>query len=435
MKIPTMALAAVAMLSLAGLTGCAAGGTTTASSTGCDGKLPSGTTDISVWYHNGEAPDVAAMTQLAASFNASQKKVHVTLKVIPDMTASVKGAAASKQLPDVLDTDSANAANEAWSGYLRPLDSCIPASLKADLLPSIVSGGTYAGHQYAVGLVDSGMAMYAYKSDLVKAGVRIPTGLSDAWTASEFTDALAKLRAAGHKQPLDLWKTSPCAYCTETYLWSSGGDLVDRKTYKTASGFINSPDAVTGLTTFQSWFKDGYVDDNSDGAAFLNHRVSLSWNGFWQYKPFAAAAGSDLLVLPMPNMGKGATNTQGSWQWTMTKSSKDPDALWAWIAYTLEPQNVAAIATSNSGVPSRKSVLATSALYGSNGPLALIGDGLAAGKTVARPMTPGYPAMDAAYATAITDIIAGKDVKTALDTAADAINSDLKQNEYYPTPK
>lgn len=423
----------------------AATATTNASTTpaaaggGCDGKLPSGTTTLDVWYHQGEQADADLMKQMATSFNSSQTDVKVNLKEIPgaDYASTVKGAAAAKQLPGVLDADSSYAFNYAWSGALQPIESCIPAALKSDLLPSIVSGGSWAGHQWGVGLVDSGVALYASKKALTKAGVRIPTGYSDAWTATEFDDVLAKLKTAGFVKPLDVWKNIgkgefyPYAYAP--LIWSAGGDLIDRTSYKTAGGVLNSPASVKALTEFQNYFKNGYVDDNTDTNAFLSGRSALSWVGFWQYAPFKKALGDDLLVLPLPNYGTKPAGAQGSWQWTMTKGV-DPDVAWKWMAYTMSADNVAAMAKANSGVPALQSVLAKNDLYGPSGGLALIGEALAKGYSVARPPHPAYATISGAVAQAFQDAIDGKDPKAALDAAVKTIDDDLKANNYYPLP-
>lgn len=408
-------------------------------SAGCDGKLPGGKTTLDVWYHQGEQADADLMKQMAATFNSSQSDVQVNLREIPgaDYATTVKGAAASKQLPGVLDADSSYAFNYAWSGDLQPIENCIPAALKSDLLPSIVARGSWAGHQWGVGLVDSGVAMYASKKALTKAGVRIPTGYKDAWTAAEFDDVLSKLKSAGYVKPLDVWKNIgkgefyPYAYAP--VIWSAGGDLIDRSTYKTADGALNSPAVVKAMTEFQGYFKNGYVDDNTDSNAFTAGRSALSWVGFWQYAAFKKALGDDLLVLPLPNYGKQPAGAQGSWQWTMTKGV-DPDVAWKWIAFTMQADNVAAMAKANSGVPALQSVLATNDLYGPTGGLALIGEALAKGYSVARPPHPAYATISGAVAQAFQDVIDGKDPKAAMDEAVSTIDGDLKANDFYPLP-
>jgi multiple sugar transport system substrate-binding protein len=98
-------------------------------------------------------------------------------------------------LPCLLDFDGPFVYNYAWSGYLLPLDEYVSAEVKADFLPSIIEQGTFAGKLYSLGTFDSGLTIWGNKAYLEKAGVRIPTGIDDAWTQEEFMDALKKLQA------------------------------------------------------------------------------------------------------------------------------------------------------------------------------------------------------------------------------------------------
>jgi multiple sugar transport system substrate-binding protein len=107
----------------------------------------------------------------------------------------VRAAAASGDLPDVLDFDGPFLYNYAWSGKLKPLDSCVPRRLLDDLLPSIRQQGTYAGRLWGLGTFDSGLGLYVRPSILRAIGARIPTGPDDAWTAAEFTEILHRLGA------------------------------------------------------------------------------------------------------------------------------------------------------------------------------------------------------------------------------------------------
>ena len=119
-------------------------------------------------------------------------------------TEQVRAAAASGNLPDVLDFDGPFLYNYAWSGKLKPLDSCVSQPLLNDLLPSIRQQGTYAGRLWGLGTFDSGLGLFVRPSILRKVGARIPTDPDDAWTAAELTDILHRLRRAGYRRPLDL---------------------------------------------------------------------------------------------------------------------------------------------------------------------------------------------------------------------------------------
>ena len=115
--------------------------------TTCDGTVEGpATTYITVWFHTGQPSERQTLGRQVAAFNASQQQVRVKLIDIPEAgyAAQVRSAAATGNLPDVLDFDGPYLYNYAWSGKLKPLDSCISRTrLRADLLPSIFAQGTY----------------------------------------------------------------------------------------------------------------------------------------------------------------------------------------------------------------------------------------------------------------------------------------------------
>ena len=242
-------------------------------------------------------------------------------------------------LPDVLDFDGPNLYNYAWSGKLKPIDSCVSTGLREDLLPSILQQGTYAGRLWGIGTFDSGLGLYVRPSILTSAGIRIPTGPGDAWTVDEFTGVLQRLRQAGFSQPLDLQLDEPnpewYTYGFAPAVWSAGGDLIDRATYRKVDGFLNGPPAVHALTILQQWYKEGYVDPNTNGDAFEEGRSPISWIGHWFYDRYAKAFPADVQVVPLPNFGNGTATASGSWQWGITSNATDGDAVWRFLEFLL----------------------------------------------------------------------------------------------------
>src|SRR4029079_10523628 len=137
----------------------------------------------------------------------------------------VQAAAAHGGLPDVLDFDGPNLYNYAWSGKLKPIDSCVSASLPRDLLPSIRRQGTYAKRLWGLGTFDSGLGLFVRPSILKRAGIHLPS--HDGWTADAVTPILQRLREAGYERPLDLQLDEPnpewYTYGFAPAVWSAGG--------------------------------------------------------------------------------------------------------------------------------------------------------------------------------------------------------------------
>jgi len=404
----------------------------------CGGSSSSGPVTIKAWFHSGTGAERDVLTAQVAAYNASQKNVKVDLVLLPEGTYNdqVKAAAASNGLPDVLDFDGPNLYNYAWNKSIVPIDKYISSTLKADLLPSIISEGTYNNKLYGIGTFDSGLGLYARKSVLQANNIRIPTGPNDAWTAAEFTQALKTLQTAGYAKPLDLkynyGKGEWFTYGFSPILQSAGSDLINRSNYQTATGTINSDQSVKALTVFQSWFTNNLVNLNTDDKSFINGQAAISWVGHWQYVDYAKAF-SDLVVLPLPDFGKGSKTGSGSWQWGITASSQHQDAAGSFMNYLLQPDEIIRITTANGAVPATKTAVAKSPLFATGGPLNIYIQQLQSSVAIARPQTPAYPTITSAFAKAIDDITKGGDVKQALDEAAKTIDQDIKDNSGYPT--
>jgi multiple sugar transport system substrate-binding protein len=259
---------------------------------------------------------------------------------------------------------------------------------------------------------------------------------------AEFDRALAALAAKDpDKQVLDLklnYRGEWATYGFSPIIQSAGGDLIDRRNYRTAAGILNSPAAVAAMQSVQNWVREGYVDPNIDDAAFTSGRVALSWVGHWAYKDYAKAVGKDLVVLPLPNFGTGAKTAQGSWNWGITTncpSGECQKSAMKFLEFLLQPEEVLAMANVNGAVPGTKRAISKSQLYAPNGPLRLFAAQLLAKETVPRPQTPAYPVITSAFQEVFANIRNGLPVKTALDKAATTIDLDLQDNQYYPAVK
>jgi multiple sugar transport system substrate-binding protein len=423
------------------LTGC--GGSDTVAAAACDGEITVDT--VTMFAHEGSEAD--AISAAIDGFNSgagSDLGLTVDLTLIPEgnYTDNVNAAAASGDLPDIIDHDGPNMSNLAWAGNLSPLDECMPDDLRDNVLPSLIEQGTYADQLWSVGSFDSGLGLYAWRSALEEAGARIPEGIDDAWTAEEFRGVLEALQGAGYDTPLDpkFWYGSQgewFSYAYQPVVWSAGGDLVTREGDLEAEGVLNSAESVSGLETFQGWIEDGLVDTAAaDDSNFLNKEAPISWVGHWMYQAYKDAAGDDLVVLPLPDFGTGTKTGMGSWAWAMSSTVEDPDAAWAVIEYLMSDEVIGEITTANGAVPGTQTAIDASELYGEGGDLRLFVEQLQAAPDVAvpRPLTPAYPTITSEFRTVIDDVIQGADVQETLDAAAAAIDEDIAANEGYPPP-
>jgi multiple sugar transport system substrate-binding protein len=396
---------------------------------------------LNIWVHTGQAAERETITAQVKKFNQSENDIQVKLTFIPQgsYNSQVQAAALSKDLPDVLEFDGPYVYNYVWQKNLIPIDDLISPELKNDLLPSIIEQGTYADRLYSIGTFDSGLGIYGNRKLLENARVRIPENNTDAWTAAEFNQILAKLRNQDPNQDgevLDLKLNYGSEWFTYGFypiIHSAGSSLLKVKDDSLqADGKINSPQAIQAMTNLQLWLQNGYVDPNLDDAAFTSGRVALSWVGHWAYSGYKEALGDDLVLLPLPNFGQGSKTGQGSWNWGITSKCNNPQAAMKFLEFLLKPEEVIAMTNANGAVPATKSAILKSPLYQEGGALRLFSAQLLNGKTVPRPRTPGYAVVTSAFQQAFNNIRNGVEVEKALNKAARTIDIDIEDNQGYP---
>jgi multiple sugar transport system substrate-binding protein len=399
----------------------------------------SGVTVLSVWAHAGQASERRVLERQVLTFNRRHADIHIALTFIPERSynAQVEAAAVAGTLPDLLEFDAPYLASYAWQGQLQPLEHLLPATIRRQLLPSIIQQGSYRGHLYGVGTFDSGLALYGRKSLLEQVGARMPTHPGKAWSVQEFESILARL--AKHDADgavLDLKLNYPDEWFTYAFsplLASAGGGLVSSGDPPHAEGVLNGAASVAAMTHVQRWLQNGWVDANVDDAAFVSGRVALSWAGHWEYRRYHAAFGGDLVLLPLPDFGKGSRTGQGSWVWGITRHARAPAKAATFIDFLLQPAQILAMTEANGAVPATLPAIRRSPLYQPGGALHLFVEQLAGGFAVPRPRTPAYPVISARFRQAFADIRNGAPVRQALDRAAALIDREIRDNHGYPS--
>ncbi|HEC21680.1 MAG TPA: sugar ABC transporter substrate-binding protein [Chloroflexi bacterium] len=393
---------------------------------------------MTLWFHSGRGSERDALSQILDNFAAERSDIVVDAVELPegDYNQQVQAAAVAGDLPCVLDFDGPFLYNYAWGGFLTPIGDYVSDEMQADFLPSIINQGTYNGQLYSLGQFDSGLALWARKSYLEAAGVRIPT-IDDPWTREEFEEALAALQELPEVEyALDMkmnygrgeWFT----YGFSPILQSFGADLIDRETYETAEGVLNGPEAVAAMEMVQGWFEAGYVNAEPAGDTdFVDGKSAISWVGHWVAPDYMDALGDDLLLLPMPDFGEGPKTGMGSWNWGITSQCPNPDAAWEVLEFILQPEQILIMTNANGAVPARFSAIEQSELYAEGGMLNLYVQQIERGFAVPRPITPAYPTITTAFAEAFDNIVHGADVQEELDKAVDKIDQDLMENDYY----
>jgi len=181
------------------------------------------------------------------------------------------------------------------------------------------------------------------------------------------------------------------------------------------------------------WFDAGWASARDSPDDLEKGRVALAWNGHWHYRSARKALGRDLVVMPLPDFGRGIKTGMGSWAWAISSTCPAPEGAWAFMADLLSTEGILRMTNLNGAVPARRSALHRSPLYGPGGPLHLLVRQLELGG-VPRPVTPAYGSVSQAFRNAIVNIVMGGDAQTELSNAADRIDRDIAAHDGYPYP-
>lgn len=393
-------------------------------------------TDIGMWYHGaGNEVESALIQQLVDDFNSAQSDWNVIVESFPQdsYNDSVVAGALAGNLPCILDVDGPVMPNWAWSGYMQPLD--IDESVTENFLAG--TKGIWNGELYSIGLWDAAVSLYARTSDLEKWELRTPT-LEEPWSKEEFMGALDAAKADDAYDfafdPGMAWTGEWYPYAFSPFLQSFGGDLIDRETYLSADGVLNSDEAIAFGDWWQSLFADGYAPGTSQDPAdrdsgFNDGRYAFQWNGNWAGIPTLEAV-EDVVFLPAPDFGNGGIIGASSWQFGVSATCENPEGANAFIEHALQDEYLVAFSDGIGLIPATASAAAETEHYTEGGKLEAYFD-LSEQQALVRPVTPGYVVIAKVFEKALADIANGADVADTLDAAVDEIDADIDRNQGY----
>lgn len=384
---------------------------------------------LRIWGHQGQEGENRAMREIVAAFNRAHaaEGVSVEISFFPDFqyTEKIAIAAAAHDLPDAFEVDAPLIARYVDAGLLAPLDRWFGPADQKDFLPTLIEQAKIDGKLYSVAAYDSALVLYYDRAMLAAAGVAPPP--ADGWTWEEFLAACAKVRAAGVEpvalhmnESADEWFT----YAFTPVVWSGGGKLI-ADDGRRVRGVLASAANIRSLTRWQALFTRGFAaTDPVDPNPFGHGKAAMDWSGHWMAQLHLEAKGAQLGAAPLPHVGAQPVAPCGSWCWSMSAHTKDPELAATWLRWVTSTQHgIVPLVRANGAVPARKSAFGEFPKY-QRPPYALFRRQL---ETFARPrpQTPFYATLTQHFAAALRDIARGADVGERLRMAENEIQKEI----------
>ncbi|HEY0618633.1 MAG TPA: extracellular solute-binding protein [Kribbella sp.] len=384
MKFRSLAVAAVAALSLTALAACGSNGDTNAAA---------GPKTIDVWLMKGSVSD-DFLKRFTDDFATKHPdiKANVQIQEWNGIGPKIIGALASKDAPDVIEVGNTQVAQYSASGGVKDLTDKKSDLKGDDWIEGLAGPGNYEGKQYGIPYYAANRVV-VYRKDLFQAaGITTPPKTREEWLADT-----AKVNTGGNQ---GIYLPGQNFYVLSGFIWDEGGDLAvkDGDTWK---GALETPEALKGMDFYQQIQALGKGPKDSDEAkptqtdVFAQGKVAqmIAVPGAAELIAQANPALKDKLgFFPIPGKTAdkpGAVFTGGS-DLIIPEASANQDAAYTFIKDLAGEQWQTDLAKTMKYVPNRTS-LASSA--GSDEGTAAMAAGAANGK--ATPNSPNWAAVEA----------------------------------------
>jgi N,N'-diacetylchitobiose transport system substrate-binding protein len=385
MKFRSLAVAAVAALSLTALAACG--------SNGGDTNAAAGPKTIDVWLMKGSVSD-DFLKRFTDDFATKHPdiKANVQIQEWNGIGPKIIGALASKDAPDVIEVGNTQVAQYSASGGVKDLTDKKSDLKGDDWIEGLAGPGNYEGKQYGIPYYAANRVV-VYRKDLFQAaGITTPPKTREEWLADT-----AKVNTGGNQ---GIYLPGQNFYVLSGFIWDEGGDLAvkDGDTWK---GALETPEALKGMDFYQQIQALGKGPKDSDEAkptqtdVFAQGKVAqmIAVPGAAELIAQANPALKDKLgFFPIPGKTAdkpGAVFTGGS-DLIIPEASANQDAAYTFIKDLAGEQWQTDLAKTMKYVPNRTSLASS---VGSDEGTAAMAAGAANGK--ATPNSPNWAAVEA----------------------------------------
>jgi multiple sugar transport system substrate-binding protein len=378
------------------------------------------------------------IAEVVEAYNKSQDKIHVTYKELPPPSSStevhqslVQQLARRTGDPDVFTLDIIWIAEFAAAKWALPLDEYFNAEVMKDYFPGMVQACTWEGKLVALPwFIDAGM-LYYRKDLLDELGAKAP----ETW--DELIDSAQKLTASGKAKFGFLWqaKQAEVLVCDlVSFIGSNGGSIL-QPDGKTVS--ITDDAAVEAVQLMHDLIKKYKVtpedvlswDEEPSRRPFTAGQAAFlrNWSYVWKVAqdPAESSVVGKVGVVPLPHFpNKQSAAALGGYQYGVNATTKNREAAIEFVRWMSSPETQLRFATQLGLSPTRASVLdqpqiAQEQAFMQQLRSVFIG-------AIPRPVTPKYPQVSLVLQSAISRALTSGDVKGALQTAKEKIQTIVK---------
>ncbi len=384
---------------------------------------------ITFWHNYDQgAGQIATLENLIKEFEAENPDIMVEHLYLEwsALKDNVVSGAATGTLPDVLRGDIAFVPQFQNLNVLTNMSELEDYSDVASKILEAPNSTAKMGDDFYGVAANTNTKIYFYNKGIFREkGLEAPEKLEDVW---QLARDVSGDEVVGMVEPwTGIWNVGP-------YIWSNGGEVLALD-YSTAKGYINSDICVDTISLLKELYEEkalagpsmdpGAIGDTDGWASGV---YASQVDGPWRANALNDA-GVEYGAMPLPEGSAGSISVLGGEDFMMFKSSDDAhkEASWKFIKFMVSkkaqvemakvgqmPVNIEAL-----NDPSVKEAMPLIDVFK-----------VALETAKSRPVTPLWSEMEGIIATKVAEAITGvKDVKVALDEAAEEIDTLISDNK------
>jgi ABC-type glycerol-3-phosphate transport system substrate-binding protein len=395
-------------------------------------------------------PQEAYYKDILAKWSAAYPNITIQMETVPfgELFTKVMTSAAGGNPPDIMMGQGDFTRNYVFSNVALPLNDYLKSDYLNDYVGPLLNMVTVDGKTYLFPYELQASTMAYNKDQFAKAGITTEppqnSDTSNTWTWDQWLTAFQKIQdSQGGPDSQTIFPLAPSYfgaggpgsnYWHEGILIRSFGDPnapKDSTAYKTwlgispdgltATGYVDTPEAIVAMTLYQSLFTKKYTPTAAMSNAWTSGMETVNWGASQDWAdvgrvPFKASIAANPI-------GKVQfTHISGDAPFISTKTKYPAEAA-AFLAFLCNDANRIEWYKIWGSVPARKSIIPQVPEW-NQWPYTMFFDEVSKFGAPA-PQTPGTLEYETAMNEAIKDIALGADPATRLHQAAQKIDSVL----------